>query len=93
MSGMPVTLFYLLSACGAVTAVLVVLVVYGNTLSTREDEGLYLNNAEQTMMASVQQKLTARMDRLARVIVTLAVISGALLAISAIVWVWIGLKS
>ena len=93
MIGMPASLFYLLSACGAVTAVLIVLVVYGNTLSTREDEGLYLNSDEQSMMASVQLNLVARMNRLARVIVILAVISGVLLVASAVVWVWIGLKS
>jgi hypothetical protein len=52
MSGVSHSLMYLLASWGAVTAVLVALVIYGNTLSTREDDQLYLNAAEQEMMAS-----------------------------------------
>ena len=43
------------------------LVIYGNALSTREDDELYLNKAEQAMMASDQQMLFGKMRRLARV--------------------------
>jgi hypothetical protein len=38
MDGIPNTLAYLLMFWGAITAVLVVLVIYGNALSTREDQ-------------------------------------------------------
>lgn len=85
------SLTYLFLSWGAVTAVLLVLVIYGNTLSSREEDQLYLNKAEQVMMASEQQALIGRMNHLARVIVYLAVISGLLLLASAGLWVWIGL--
>ena len=93
MIGISHSLAYLLVSWGVATAVLVVLVIYGNTLSSREDDELYLNQAEQVMMASEQQILIGKMNHLARVIVYLAVLSGLLLAASAGVWAWIGLSS
>jgi hypothetical protein len=76
---------------GAITAVLVVLVIYGNALSTREDDEIYLNKTEESMMATEQRTLLGKMTRLARVITVLAIMSGVFLLTSAGVWVWIGL--
>lgn len=90
MSGVPTPLAYLLFSWGIVTAVLLVLVIYGNTLSIREDTELYLNKAEDEMMAAEQKALVVKMDRLKRVILILAVFSGILLVVTASVWVWIG---
>jgi hypothetical protein len=87
------SLSYLLLSWGVVTAVLVGLLIYGNALSTREDDELYLNRAEQTMMASEQQLLVGKMHSLLRVIIGLAILSGLLLMASASVWVWIGFHS
>ena len=93
MIGISHSLMYLLASWGAVTAVLVALVIYGNTLSIREEDQLYLNAAEQEMMASEQQLLIGKMRHLARVIIYLAVVSAALLFASAGIWVWIGLNN
>jgi hypothetical protein len=92
MIGISHSLAFLLFSWGAVTAVLVVLVIYGNTLSSREEDQLYLNKAEQVMMASEQVLLIGKMKHLARVIVYLAVLSGLLLLASAGLWTWIGLN-
>jgi hypothetical protein len=92
MIGISHSLAYLLVSWGAVTAVLVALVIYGNTLSSREEDQLYLNQAEQVMMASEQVLLIGKMRHLARVIVYVAVLSGLLLLASASLWVWIGLN-
>jgi hypothetical protein len=92
MIGISHSLAYLLASWGAVTAVLVVLVIYGNTLSSREEDQLYLNQAEQVMMASEQVLLIGKMKHLARIIVYLAALSGLLLLASASLWVWIGLN-
>jgi hypothetical protein len=78
---------------GLVTAILMVLVIYGNTLSTREDDELYLNGAQQVMMAAEQNVLIAKMNRLARVIAGFAILSGLLFAATTGVWVWIGFNS
>jgi hypothetical protein len=91
MGGIPNTLAYLLMIWGAITAVLVVLVIYGNALSTREDDEIYLNKTEENMMATEQRTLIDKMTRLARVITVLAIMSGVFLLASAGVWVWIGL--
>jgi hypothetical protein len=91
MGGIPNTLAYLLMIWGAITAVLVVLVIYGNALSTREDDEIYLNKTEESMMADEQRTLIGKMTRLARVITVLAIMSGVFLLASAGVWVWIGL--
>jgi hypothetical protein len=86
-------LAYLLIAWGAVTAVLVILLIYRATLSTREDDQLYLNSSEQVMMATEQQALIARMNRLGKPIVMLSVLSGILLVVMAGVWVWRGFNT
>ena len=91
MGSMTSILTYLLMAGGAASAVLVVLVIYGNALDNREDEEIYLNKTEETMMASEQAALISKMNRLARVIKVVAVIAGVFLLASAGVWVWIGL--
>jgi len=85
------TLTSLLMISGAFTAVLVVLVIYGNALDSREEEDIYLNKTEEKMMAGGQPALIHRMNRLARVITVFAVLCGAFLLASAAVWVYIGL--
>ena len=93
METMHSALIYLLVCWGAITAVMVGLIVYGNALSTREDDELYLNSAEQVMMASEQTVLIHKMHSLLRVIIGLAIASSALFVASAAVWVWIGFHS
>ena len=92
MGGVPSTLAVLFMAWGAVTAVLVVLVIYGNTLESHEDEEIYLNKTEEEMVGGDQKELVAKMDKLKKVIISLAVVSGILLLTSASVWVYIGLS-
>jgi hypothetical protein len=91
MLGAMTPLDYLLIALGLATAVLAVLVIYGNALSTREEDQLYLNSAEQAIMASEQQVLIAKMNHLRNVIVVLAVIAGGLAVASGGVWLYVGL--
>lgn len=81
---------YLLASWLAVTGILIGLVIYGNALSTREDDELYLNRAEQVMMATEQNVLIRKMHHLARVIVGFAILSGLLFTATAGVWFWIG---
>ncbi len=91
MGGIPNLLTYLMAFSGAVAAVLVVLVIYGNALDTRADEEIYLNKTEEKMMASEQPALVSKMNHLARVITVLAIITGIALLATAGVWVYIGL--
>jgi hypothetical protein len=91
MAGLSNLLTYLMGFSGAVAAVLVVLVIYGNVLDSREDEEIYLNKTEEKMMASDQPALVTRMNHLARVITVLAIITGVSLFATAGIWVYIGL--
>jgi hypothetical protein len=81
----------LLMMWGTVTAVLVVLVIYGNTLDIHENEEVYINKKEEALMGGEQKILIAKMERLKKVIFSLAVISGILLLATAGVWTYIGL--
>jgi hypothetical protein len=92
MGGIQAPLSYLLIACGATTVVLVVLVIYGNSLSGREEDQIYLNKGDEAMLAADQRNLVARMDRLEKIIFTLAVIVGILIVSSTGVWIWMGLR-
>lgn len=91
MGGVSSLLTYLMAFSGAVAAVLVILVIYGNVLDSREDEEIYLNKTEEKMMASDQPALVGKMNRLARVITVLAFITGVSLLATAGIWVYIGL--
>jgi hypothetical protein len=77
-------------ATGAMT---LALVIYGNSLSTLEDDQLFLNKAEQTIIASEQRELVRQLPWLARLIYVFAAITATLLLMSAGLWVWIGLRS
>jgi hypothetical protein len=77
-------------ATGAITFALV---IYENSLSIREDDQLFLNKAEQTIMASEQRKLVGQLRWLARLIYVFAAITAVFLLASAGLWVWIGLRS
>jgi glycerol uptake facilitator-like aquaporin len=85
-------LFYVMVAWGAITATLAVLVIYRSTLSSREDDQLFIDAAEEHMAAE-QRELVSRSKRLTRPIVTLAVLSAALLLTVAGVWLYQGFKS
>jgi hypothetical protein len=92
MATMSALLTYMLVFCGAITVVLIVLVVYGNVLDSREDDQIYVNQTEQAIMAGEQSALIHRMNRLAGIIKVLAILSGITLLLSAGIWVWIGLN-
>jgi hypothetical protein len=91
MNSLSSALHYLLIFSGLVSAVLVTLIVYGNTLDSREDEEIYLNKREEAMMAGDQPALIRKMNRLARAITVVATITGVTLLASAGIWVYLGL--
>jgi hypothetical protein len=93
MASLPAPLAYLLLSWIVVTAALVVLLVYRTTLSTKEDDQLYLNKAEAVMMGGEQRVIIGKLEKLTRPILLLSVLSGVLLLASGAVWVYIGLSS
>jgi len=82
----------LMSSWGVITTVLVILVVYRVTLSSKEDDQIFIDAAEQHHYQE-QLEIIARISRLTRPIIALAVASGALLLASVAVWIYQGFKS
>jgi hypothetical protein len=79
----------LMGSWAVITLVLIVLVIYRATLASREDDQIFIDAAEQHHYQE-QQAVIARLSRLSRPIVALAVLSGALLLASAGVWIYRG---
>jgi hypothetical protein len=75
-----------------ITVALVVLVVYRGTLSSKEDDQIFIDAAEQHHYQE-QLVIIARISRLTRPIIVLGVMSGALLLASVGVWVYQAFKS
>jgi hypothetical protein len=83
----------LLMICwGVITVVLVVLVVYRGTLSSKEDDQIFIDAAEQHHYQE-QLVIIDRISRLTRPIIALSVVSGALLLASMGVWIYQAFKS
>ena len=88
----PVLLMLLMVSWGVITAVLAVLVIYRGTLSSKEDDQIFIDAAEQHHYQE-QLVIIARISRLTRPIIVLGVMSGALLLASVGVWVYQAFKS
>ena len=82
----------LMISWGVITVVLVALVVYRGMLSSREDDQIFIDAAEQHHYKE-QVAIIARMSRLTKPIIALAVLSGVLLLASAGVWIYQGFMS
>jgi len=80
----------LLISWAVITAVLVLLLIYRGTLASKEDDQIFIGEAEQHH-ARDNEVIIAKMTQLNRPIVALSVISGLLLLTSAGLWVYRGL--
>jgi hypothetical protein len=87
------SLIYFLISWTLITAVLVSLVVYRTILTRKEDDSIFLNKAEETLLVGEQAVLIAKINRLRRPIVTLAALSCCLLFATASLWLWAGYSS
>ncbi|MBZ5699315.1 MAG: hypothetical protein LAN18_12305 [Acidobacteriia bacterium] len=82
----------LFGAWGVITAVLAILVIYRATLSSREDDQIFIDAAEH-LHYEEQQELVARMTRLRTPIIALTAISAVLFLSGVSFWVYQGLKN
>ena len=78
-------LFYVMAIWGAVTVVLILLVIYRGQLANREGDQIFLARGEDNMAAE-QRTIVARIDALTRPIKVLYVVSGVLLVAVVAVW-------
>ena len=82
----------LFSACGAVTVVLAILLIYRATLSSKEDDQIFIDAAEHHHIEE-QNELIARMTRLRMPIIVLTTILAVLFLSAVSVWLYQGLKN
>jgi hypothetical protein len=79
------------SAWGVVTVVLALLVCYRALLSSREDDQIFIDPAEQHHYQE-QQQIIAKMSRLKGPIIALSAASTVLLLSGVGYWVYVGFK-
>jgi len=80
------------SSWGVITVVPVGALVYRGMLSSREDDQIFLDDAEQHYYQE-QQAIIARMSRLKRPIIALSLVSGILFLTTVGVWIYQGYSS
>ena len=78
-------------AWGAVTTVLVILLIYRSTLTMHEDDQLFLNESESHMQKE-QEELLVKIGKLRPVMQVLGVASGLLVVAIAGLWIWQGIN-
>ena len=77
----------LLLLWGAVTLMLIVLMIYRSTLVLHEDDQLFLNESDMQMERE-QVELQKRMNKLQPFVRLLGAASGMLLIVMAGIWIW-----
>lgn len=85
-------LVFLFGAWGAITAVLVILLIYRATLSSKEDDQIFIDAAEQHHLEE-QKEVIARMTLLRKPIIALIATSAVLFLSGVSFWIYEGLKS
>ena len=75
---------------GAITAVLVVLMIWRSLVGMREDDQIYLDETEDRL-ANEQRQIVARVERITTYAKAFGFASGALLLVIVGVWIYRGL--
>jgi hypothetical protein len=81
----------LLIAWGAITVVLIVLLIYRSTLTMHEDDQLFLDDSS-IHMQEEQLALQRRMTKIQPLVRVLGVASGLLIVVIAGLWIWQGIN-
>lgn len=84
------TLEMLLIVWGALTTVLVVLLIYKSTLTMHEDDQLFLDESE-SHMEREQAEIIARLNKVTPLVRLLGAASGGLILVIAGLWIYEGL--
>ncbi|HUK26093.1 MAG TPA: hypothetical protein VLV49_16035 [Terriglobales bacterium] len=85
-------LMWLLITWGALTTVLIILLIYRSTLTMHEDDQLFLDESE-AHMAKEQVEIISKMNKLTPLLRTLGVVSGIMLLVIAGLFVYQGLTA
>lgn len=84
-------MFMLMSLLGVLASILVVLLIYRNTLEMHEDDQLFIGSAE-SHMAKEQEELQAKMNKLEPMVRWVGAACGVVLLTIAGLWIYVGLN-
>ena len=82
----------LLIGWGALTAILIVLLIYRSTLTMQEDDQLFLNESESHMQTE-QTELLMKVNRITPVVKILGAVSGVMILVIAGLFIYQGLNN
>ena len=85
-------LVMLLIAWGALTAVLIILLIYRSTLTMQEDDQLFLDEAE-SHMEQEQAEIISKVNKITPFIKALGAVSGVMILLIAGIFVYQGLNN
>ncbi|HEX3319954.1 MAG TPA: hypothetical protein VHR84_04590 [Terriglobales bacterium] len=85
-------LVMLLIAWGALTAVLIILLIYRSTLTMQEDDQLFLDEAE-SHMEQEQAEILSKVNKITPFIKALGAVSGVMILLIAGIFVYQGLNN
>lgn len=85
-------LVMLLMAWGALTAVLIILLIYRSTLTMQEDDQLFLDEAE-SHMEKEQAEILSKVNKITPFIKALGAVSGVMILLIAGIFVYQGLNN
>ena len=83
-------LVWLLTVWGILTAILIILLIYRSTLTMREEEQLFLDEAESHMQQE-QMELISRVNKVNPLVRAFGAASGLLILVIAAMWIYQGL--
>jgi Tfp pilus assembly protein PilN len=84
-------MFMLMALLGVLASVLVVLLIYRNTLEMHEDDQLFIGSAE-SHMAREQEELQAKMSKIEPMVRWVGAACGVVLLTIAGLWIYVGLN-
>jgi len=85
-------MMWLLSVWGALTAILIILLIYRSTLTMHEDDQLFLNESD-THMQVEQTEILTKVNRITPLVKVLGAVSGVMILVIAGMFIYQGLNN
>jgi hypothetical protein len=85
-------MMWLLSVWGALTAILIILLIYRSTLTMHEDDQLFLNESD-THMQVEQTEILTKVNRITPLVKILGAVSGVMILVIAGMFIYQGLNN
>lgn len=85
-------MMWLLTVWGALTAILIILLIYRSTLTMHEDDQLFLNESD-THMQVEQTEILTKVNRITPLVKILGAVSGVMILVIAGMFIYQGLNN